>query len=63
MWSCEWERSVIVNLIKSICNLLLDVVQLKVLGINVIHSLNFYFNFKYRVIVTITYQINLNEVE
>lgn len=62
MWRWEWERSVIVNLIKSICNLLLDVVQLKVLGINVIHSLNFYLA-KYRVIVTITYQINLNEVE
>lgn len=36
VWSWEWERSAIINLIKFIFKLLLDIVQLKSLDINVI---------------------------
>ena len=36
IWNWEWERRAIINLIKFIFKLLLDIVQLKNLAINVI---------------------------
>lgn len=73
VWSWEWERSVIINLIISIYKLLLDTVHLKEgkqftdrgvdVGINVMNFLNFCFGKVWICyVMAITYQINWNQV-